>query len=122
MTKYYRMFTHSSKSCKGVTDMPDITIALTTLISVVSVSAAVFFGVKSKKRADDSEVEARTEKLTRLEEKIDALSNNFEKFAEEIKKEIRDMRKNYDDIKTEQVKLQTEMKHILQRLDKLEGA
>ena len=98
--------------------MPDITIALTTLISVVSVSAAVFFGVKSKKRADDSEVEARTEKLTRLEEKIDALSNNFEKFAEEIKKEIRDMRKNYDDIKTEQVKLQTEMKHILQRLER----
>ena len=102
--------------------MPDITITLATLISVVSVSFAVYFGIKSKKRADDSEVETRTEKLTRLEEKIDALSQNFEKFADEIKKEIRDMRKNYDEIKTEQVKLQTEMKHILQRLDKLEGA
>ena len=101
--------------------MPDITIALTTLVSVVSVSFAVFFGIKSKKRADDNEVENRTEKLTRLEEKIDALSNNFEKFAEEIKREIRDMRKNYDEIKTEQVKMQTEMKHIMTRLDKLEG-
>ena len=100
----------------------EITIALTTLISVLSVSFAIYFGIKSKKRADDSEIETRTEKLTRLEEKIDTLSLNFKEFADEIKREIRDMRKNYDEIRTEQIKQQSDIQHIIKRLDKLEGA
>lgn len=102
--------------------MPDITITLATLISVVSVCTAVFFSIKSKKRADDKDVETRTEKLTRLEEKIDALSLNFKEFADEIKREIRDMRKNYEEIQKEQIRQQTEIQHIIQRLDKIEGA
>jgi uncharacterized protein YlxW (UPF0749 family) len=101
--------------------MPDITIALTTLISVVSVSFAVFFGVKSKKRADDDEIIKRTENITKLGEKIDSLNLSFKEFADEIKREIRDMRKNYEDIKTEQIKQQTEIQHILKRLEKIEG-
>ena len=101
--------------------MPDITIALTTLISVVSVSFAVFFGIKSKKRADDEEIIKRTENITKLGEKIDSLNLSFKEFADEIKREIRDMRKNYEDIKTEQIKQQTEIQHILKRLEKIEG-
>lgn len=102
--------------------MPDITITLATLISVVSVCTAVYFGIKSKKRADDKDVESRAEKLTRLEEKIDALSLNFKEFADEIKREIRDMRKNYERIESEQIRQQVEIQHIIQRLDKIEGA
>ena len=102
--------------------MPDITIALTTLISVVSVSFAVFFGIKSKRRADDEEIVKRTENITKLGEKIDTLTLSFKEFADEIKREIRDMRKNYDEIKTEQIKQQSEIQHIIHRLDKIEGA
>ena len=47
--------------------MPDITITLATLISVVSVSAAVFFGIKSKKRADDEDVT----QISDVQEKMD---------------------------------------------------
>lgn len=100
--------------------MPDITIALTTLISVVSVSFAVFFGIKSKKRADDSEIEKRTENITRLGEKIDNLNKSFSDFTAEIKLEIRDMRDRFDEVKTKQIEQQTEIKNILQRLDKLD--
>lgn len=102
--------------------MPDITIALTTLISVVSVSFAVFFGIKSKKRADDSDLEKRTESMTRLEEKIDSLNKSFSDFVTDMKLEIRDMRDGFDKVKTKQIEQQTEIKHIIQRLDKLGGA
>ena len=102
--------------------MPDITITLTTIISIVSVSFAVFFGVKNKKRADDTDLEKRTENITRLEEKIDNLNKSFSDFAADIKLEIRDMRDRFDEVKTKQIEQQTEIKHIIQRLDKLEGA
>lgn len=100
--------------------MPDITIALTTLISVVSVSFAVFFGIKSKKRADDEEIVKRTENITKLGEKIDNLSDSFSKFCTDIKIEIRDMRNGFDEIKTKQIEQQTEIKHIIERLNKLD--
>ena len=50
--------------------MPDVTITLATLISVVSVSFAIFFGIKSKKRADDEDVTKRAETITRLSDKM----------------------------------------------------
>ncbi len=102
--------------------MPEITIALTTLISVVSVSFAVFFGIKSKKRADDEEIVKRTENLTTLGEKIDNLSDSFSKFCTDIKIEIRDMRNGFDEIRTKQIEQQSEIKHIISRLEKIEGA
>lgn len=102
--------------------MPDITITLATLISVVSVSAAVFFGIKSKKRADDEDTAKKAETITRLEDKMDSLTKSFSDFATEIKLEIRDMRKNFDEVKAKQIEQETVIKHLTQRIEKLEGA
>ena len=102
--------------------MPEITIALTTLISVVSVSFAVLFSIKSKKRADDEEIVKRTENITKLGEKIDNLSDSFSKFCTDIKIEIRDMRNGFDEIRKIQIEQQAEIKHIISRLEKIEGA
>lgn len=101
--------------------MPDITITLATLISVVSVSAAVFFGIKSKKRADDEDVAKKAETITRLESKMDSLTKDFSDFATDIKLEIRDMRKNFDEVKAKQIEQETTLKHLVQRIEKLEG-
>ncbi len=101
--------------------MPDITITLATLISVVSVSAAVFFGIKSKKRADDEDIAKKAETITRLESKMDSLTKDFSDFATDIKLEIRDMRKNFDEVKAKQIEQETTLKHLVQRIEKLEG-
>lgn len=101
--------------------MPDITITLTTLISIISVGCAVYFGVKSKKRADDEETVKKAGSVIRLEEKIDTLTKSFSDFATDIKLEIRDMRKNFDEVKTQQAKQEATIESILNRLDKLEG-
>ena len=102
--------------------MPDITITLATLIAVISVSAAVFFGIKSKKRADDEDVAKKTETITRLESKMDSLTKNFTDFANDIKLEMRDMRKNFEEVQKKQIEQETTLKHLLDRIQKLEGA
>lgn len=101
--------------------MPDITITLTTLVSVISVSFAVFFGVKSKRRSDDEDVAKKAEVIARLDVKMDSLSKNFADFANDIKLQMQDMRKNFDEVQKKQVEQETLIKHILSRLDKLEG-
>lgn len=102
--------------------MPELTITITTLISVLSVSFAIFFGLKSKKRADNEEVAKQAESTTRLEDKIDNLTKSFSDFTTEIKLEIRDMRKNFDEVKSKQIEQETIIKHIIQRIDKMKGA
>lgn len=101
--------------------MPDITITLATLISVVSVSAAVFFGLKTKKRADDADVTKRAETITRLTEKMDSLTKSFNDFATDIKIEIRDMRDQYSKVSNEQIKQATILEQLEHRIEKLEG-
>lgn len=101
--------------------MPDITIALTTLISVVSVSFAVFFGIKSKKRADDEEVAKKAEIIARLDVKMDSLAKNFTDFANDIKLQMQDMRNNFQEVQKKQIEQEATLKHLLSRIEKLEG-
>ena len=101
--------------------MPDITITLATLISVVSVSFAVFFGVKSKKRADDEDVAKKAEIIARLDVKMDSLSKNFADFANDIKLQMQDMRNNFQEVQKKQIEQETTLKHLLARIEKLEG-
>lgn len=102
--------------------MPDITITLATLISVISVSFAVFFGVKSKKRADDEETAKKAETITRLADNMETLTKSFDSFTMEIKLEIRDMRNNFNEVNKKQIQQETTIKHLEQRIEKLEGA
>ena len=101
--------------------MPDITITLATLISVVSVSFAVFFGIKSKKRADDEDVAKKAEVIARLDVKMDTLTKNFAEFANDIKLQMQDMRKNFEEVQKKQIEQETTLKHLVQRIEKLEG-
>ena len=101
--------------------MPDITITLATLISVVSVSFAVFFGIKSKKRADDEDVAKKAEIIARLDVKMDSLSKNFADFANDIKLQMQDMRNNFQEVQKKQIEQETTLKHLLSRIEKLEG-
>jgi hypothetical protein len=48
-----------------------MTIEVTILISVVSVSAAIFFGIKSLKRANKQDTEQQTEIIRRQAEALE---------------------------------------------------
>ena len=52
-----------------------MTIEVALLVSVVSVSFAIFFGLKSNKRADIKDIEERVKENTRINMKLDESIN-----------------------------------------------
>lgn len=62
-----------------------MTIEITILISVVSVSTAVFFGLKSLKRADVNDIEERARKNAEIILKLDNLLAIVSEMQEDMK-------------------------------------
>lgn len=74
-----------------------MTIEITILISVISVSSAVFFGLKSMKRADESEIEERARKNAEINLKLDnllsivsSMQDDMKEFASRLSKDEKD--------------------------------
>lgn len=62
-----------------------MTIEITLLISIVSVSAALFFGLKSAKKADVSDIEERAKKNAEINFKLERLLSITSSMQEEMK-------------------------------------
>lgn len=62
-----------------------MTIEITVLISVISVSAAVFFGIKSAKKADMADVEERAKHQAEITVKLEQLITMTSGMKEEMK-------------------------------------
>lgn len=65
-----------------------MTIEITILISVVSVSCAVFFGLKNYRRSQDNDVADRTREYTAISIKLDETIS----LSKETKEELRQLR------------------------------
>ena len=91
-------------------------IEITVIISVVSVSAALFFGIKSAKRADISDIEERTRQNTEIKVKLDESISLLKNMQDELKSII-------DRLTTDEKKLETltvEFVNLERRVDRLE--
>lgn len=91
-------------------------IEITVIISVVSVSAALFFGIKSAKRADISDIEERTRQNTEIKVKLDESISLLKNMQDELKSII-------DRLTTDEKKLETltvEFVNLEKRVDRLE--
>lgn len=91
-------------------------IEITVIISVVSVSAALFFGIKSAKRADISDIEERTRQNTEIKVKLDESISLLKTVQDELKSII-------DRLTNDEKKLETlsvEVVNLERRVDKLE--
>lgn len=62
-----------------------MTIEITILISIISVSAAVFFGLKSAKRADVEDIEERAKRNAEINYKLEELLAITKNMQDEIK-------------------------------------
>lgn len=68
-----------------------MTIEVSILISVISVSFAVFFGISNNRRATTDEIEKRTIEHTRTDMKLDEIGRNVSDIKYDIsatKKEV----------------------------------
>lgn len=93
-----------------------MTIEVTILISVVSVSAAIFFGISSLKRANTTDIEDRTRQNTEIKVKLEEALILLKSMQDELKSLID--RVTADEKKTDMLAVKVE--NIERRLEKLE--
>lgn len=73
-----------------------MTIEITVLISAVSVAFAIFFGLKSNKRADSAEIADRVARDTKINVKLDDIGGDVKEIRYDIsetKKQVAEMDK-----------------------------
>lgn len=93
-----------------------MTIEITILISVVSVAFAVYFGLKSARRADIKDIEERTAQNTTINIKLDSISNT----VNDIKYDISETKKKVDEIDRRLIVVEQSTKSAHHRLDNME--
>ena len=79
-----------------------MTIEITLLISAVSVAFAIFFGLKSNRRADEKEIVDKVERDTKINVKLDDIGSDVKEIRYDIsetKKQVneeRNVNSNYN--------------------------
>lgn len=91
----------------------DIEIAL--LISIVSVSFSIFFGLKSSKKSDTKDIEERVVRDTKIDMKLDEICKD----VKEVKDTVRNIQKDVKDHEGRIAKLEASYKAAHKRLDEV---
>ena len=90
-----------------------MTIELSILISIVSVSFAVFFGLKSSKRADSKEIAERVARDTKLDMKLGEIGND----VKEVKETVRTIQGDVKNHEGRIAKLEASYTRLHERVD-----
>lgn len=94
-----------------------MTIEITILVSIVSVSTAIFFGIKSAKRADVSDIEERAKKNAEINFKLDESLSMLRNMQDEMKQMVTRLTK--DEKETEMLSMRfDELEKRVARLEK----
>lgn len=88
-------------------------IEVSILISVVSVSFAVFFGLKSNKRADSNEIAEKVARDTKLDMKLAEIGND----VKEVKETVRTIQNDVKDHEGRIAKLEASYTRLHERVD-----
>ena len=90
-------------------------IEITLLISIISVSFSVFFGLKNSKKTDEKDIAERIARDTRTDMKLDEISTN----VREVKETVKNIQNDIKDHEGRIVKLESSYKAEHKRLDEL---
>ena len=94
-----------------------MTIELALLISIVSVSFSVFFGLKNNKRSDTKEIQEKIARDTRTDMKLDEIASD----VKEVKETVKNIQNDVKDHEGRITKLEASYKAEHKRLDELFG-
>lgn len=92
-----------------------MSIEVTILISVVSVSFAIYSGLKNLKRADTSDIETRAKEQATVNVKLDTIATD----CRDIKGEISSVRTDIQDLNTRLIKVEQSVKSAHHRIDEI---
>lgn len=88
-------------------------IEISILISVISVSFAVFFGLKSNKRTDNKDIAERVARETKLDMKLAEIGND----VKEVKETVRTIQSDVKNHEGRIVKLEASYTRLHERVD-----
>ena len=88
---------------------------VTILISAISVSFAIFFGLKNTKRADKEDIANTASNNAIINMKLDTIGDN----VKEIKVDVAETKKQYIDMDKRLVKVEESTKSAHHRLDSI---
>lgn len=94
-----------------------MTIEIALLISIVSVSFSIFFGIKNSKKSDKQEIAERIARDTRVDMKLDEISKD----VKDVKETVRNIQNDVKDHEGRIVKLEASYKAEHKRLDDIFG-
>ena len=92
-----------------------MTIEIALLISIISVSFSVFFGLKNNKKSDQKEIADRIARDTRTDMKLDEISSN----GRDVKETVKNIQNAVKDHEGRIVKLEASYKAEHKRLDEV---
>lgn len=94
----------------------DIAI-ISLIVSAVSVSFAIFFGLKNNKRTDTKDIEERVKENTKINFKLDTIMES----TKEIKMEVSNLKEEMQMHNDRIIKVEESAKQGHKRIDALEG-
>lgn len=94
-----------------------MTTYITIIISAVSVSAAIYFGLKSSRRNDVKDIEEKVTRDAVINVKLDDISSD----VKDIKFDISATNKKVEEIDKRVVAVEQSAKSAHHRIDRLEG-
>ena len=90
-------------------------VEVALIVSIVSVSFSIFFGLKNSKKSDVKDIEARVARDTKTDMKLDEISKD----VKEVKDTVRNIQNDIKDHEGRIVKLESSYKAEHKRLDEL---
>ena len=93
-----------------------MTVEVALVVSIVSVSFSIFFGLRNNKRSDVKEIEQRVRERTETNMKLD----NIGKCVAEIKDNISDTKRDLQEVKEKLFLVEQKIKKENYRIDALE--
>ena len=99
-----------------------MSIELTVLISVVSVSFAIFFGLKSARRADKADDQKETADMTTVAVRLETIRDGVNEIKSEMKSlrdELKSLRDEVRDVREQAAKTQESLKSAWNRINEL---
>ncbi len=94
-----------------------MTIELTIILSVLSVAAAIYFGLAGKRRNDQQDTRRETSDMTTVVVKLENIGNG----VNEIKSDLRNIREDVTENRERIVAVEASAKQAHKRLDELAG-
>lgn len=94
-----------------------MSVEVTLLVTIVSVSFSIFFGLKNSKKSDEKDIADRIARDTRTDMKLDEISSN----VRDVKETVKNIQNDIKDHEGRIVKLESSYKAEHKRLDEIFG-